>query len=35
MLNQNSMKNEKYLVVLCICCVCDDRMTYVLYGSSW
>jgi len=20
---------------LCVCCVCDDRMTRVLYGSRW
>jgi len=24
-----------YLVVLCVCHMCDDRMTSVLYESSW
>jgi len=22
-------------VCLCVCCMCDDRITCVLYGSRW
>jgi len=22
-------------ICLCVCCVCDDRITCVLYGSIW